>query len=98
MDNLPTSTNYPVPRHEPDHRLSYGLLLDLRVVLLRHGYPELTSADLADLLTAMDSFIYGPRPAAAEYGHDQDTPAGQPLPAGVEGTPISTREKRRNQR
>ncbi|MEU4639575.1 hypothetical protein [Micromonospora sp. NPDC023814] len=98
MDNVPTSTNYPVPRHEPDHRLSYGLLLDLRVVLLRHGYPELTSDDLADLLAAANSFLYGPRPTSAEYERDRDNPTGQPLPAGIQGIPTGTRAKRRNQR
>ncbi|MEU2168286.1 hypothetical protein ACH47V_23825 [Micromonospora chersina] len=97
-----TTTNYPVPHYDPDQhpdlRLSFGLLVDLRTVLLRHGYPELTSADLDDLRTAVRSFIYGPRPQPEEYERDQETPTGQPLPPGVQGTAISTRDKRRNQR
>lgn len=97
-----TTTNYPVPSYDPDQhpdrRLSFGLLVDLRTVLLRHGYPELTSADLDDLRTAVHSFIHGPRPQPQEYEREDDSPTGQPLPAGVQGIPITTRDKRRNQR
>ncbi|SCG46780.1 hypothetical protein [Micromonospora humi] len=93
-----TTTNYPVPHHDPDHRLSFGLLVDLRTALLRHGYPELTSADLDDLRTAVRVFVYGPRPDPQEYEREEDTPTGQPLPPGVHGTAINTRDKRRNQR
>ncbi|MGC1211982.1 MAG: hypothetical protein WA890_12045 [Micromonospora sp.] len=97
MDKV-TTTNYPVPHYDPDHRLSFGLLVDLRTVLLRHGYPELTTADLDDLKTAVRSFIYGPRPDPREYEREEETPTEQPLPAGVDGISISTRGKRRNQR
>jgi len=53
--------NYPVPWYDDDARMTEELLNDVRTVLLRHGYPDLTRADLGLLEVMLVRFIYAPR-------------------------------------
>jgi hypothetical protein len=53
---------YPVPRGDRgvDGRFSYGLALDVCVVLARHGYPQVRSGvDLVRVQQALFALIYG---------------------------------------
>jgi hypothetical protein len=56
--------NYPVPGHTGDHRLTLDLVTDVRAVLVKHGYPELTYDDLNLLRAMLARFIYAPYTAA----------------------------------
>jgi hypothetical protein len=50
---------YPLPRPEQDARFTFGLVLDVRDVLARHGYPSIVSgADLVGLQQALFGFLY----------------------------------------
>lgn len=51
---------YPLPRPDDDPRFTLGLILDVRSVLTKHGYPAPESgADLVRLQQAMFGFLYG---------------------------------------
>ncbi len=53
---------YPVAplQGDADDRFTTGLLFDVRDVLTRHGYPQITSGlDLVDLRQALFGFLYG---------------------------------------
>ena len=56
--------NYPVPGHTGNHRLTLDLVTDVRAVLVKHGYPELTYDDLNLLRAMLARFIYAPYTAA----------------------------------
>jgi hypothetical protein len=62
--------NYPVPGHTGDHRLSLDLVTDVRAVLVRHGYPELTYDDLNLLRALLARFIHAPYTAAGPAAGD----------------------------
>jgi hypothetical protein len=52
---------YPLPRPDDDPRFTYGLLFDVRQVLIDHGYPKPAHArDLVDLQMAIFGFLYAP--------------------------------------
>jgi len=78
--------NYPVPGHTGDHRLTLDLVTDVRAVLVKHGYPELTYDDLNLLRAMLARYIYAPygnggRQAAITSGND--TAAGPKTGGGV---------------
>ncbi|WP_433493664.1 hypothetical protein ACQP26_19875 [Micromonospora sp. CA-248089] len=83
--------NYPLPWLEGDERMSYGLIVDVRTVLLRHGYPELTRVDMETLRVALVRFVFGRRisaenPASVDLNVTEpvnETPA-QPMPSAEE--------------
>jgi hypothetical protein len=55
-----TDRTYPLPRPDNDPRFSYGLLFDVRRVLIEHGYPTVEHGrDLVDLQLALFAFLYG---------------------------------------
>lgn len=51
---------FPLPQPENDPRFTIGLLLDVRDVLARHGYPmdRATSWDVVELRQALFRFLY----------------------------------------
>lgn len=53
--------NYPLPWGEDDCRMTQELIREVRVVLVKHGYPELTQVDLMTLRVALVRFVYGQR-------------------------------------
>lgn len=53
--------NYPLPWNDDDGRMSDDLISDVRTVLLRHGYPELTKSDVGLLEVMLVRFVYAPR-------------------------------------
>ncbi|GAB3817967.1 hypothetical protein [Micromonospora zhanjiangensis] len=71
-------TNYPVPHHPGDTRLSAALLGDLRTTLLKHGYPELSHVDRVNLELVLGRFLYR-RPSPF---HDDVRPASEVTDAG----------------
>jgi len=81
--------NYPVPGHTGDHRLSLDLVTDVRAVLVKHGYPELTYDDLNLLRAMLARFIYAPYTAAgAKTGGgvlEEETASGDRAGGAVEG-------------
>ena len=54
------TSNYPLPRPDDDPRFTLGLATDLRDVLTKHGYPDMTGMDLVNLQQALFSFLYQP--------------------------------------
>lgn len=55
-----TDRIFPLPRPDDDSRFSVGLILDVRAVLTKHGYPESSdSGDLVALQQALFGFLYG---------------------------------------
>jgi hypothetical protein len=55
---------YPLPRPDNDPRFTYGLLFDVRQVLIDHGYPHVDNGrDLVNLQLALLRFLYGPADA-----------------------------------
>jgi hypothetical protein len=81
--------NYPVPGHTGDHRLALDLVTDVRAVLVKHGYPELTYDDLYLLRAMLARFIYAPYTAAgAQAGggvQEEPAPSGDGAGGPVEG-------------
>jgi hypothetical protein len=81
--------NYPVPGHTGDHRLSLDLVTDVRAVLVKHGYPELTYDDLNLLRAMLARFIYKPDTAAGARGgggvREVAPPSGDGAGGAVEG-------------
>ena len=49
---------YPLP-DDDDERFTPGLLLDVAMVLDRHGYPAPTNLDLAALQQALFALLHG---------------------------------------
>jgi hypothetical protein len=51
---------YPIrPLPEDDARFTFGLMVDVAEVLVRHGYPPVTAGgDLVDLQQALYHFLY----------------------------------------
>lgn len=74
--------NYPVPGHTGDHRLTLDLVNEVRGVLVKHGYPELTYDDLNLLRALLARFIYAPYTAA---GAKAGGGAGEVVPADRSG-------------
>jgi hypothetical protein len=55
----PTDRVFPLPVTDDDARFTFGLILDVRDVLTRHGYPPATSGDdLVQLQQALFRFLY----------------------------------------
>jgi hypothetical protein len=53
---------YPLPVPEgTDGRLTYGLLFQIADVLTRNGFPRPAGTDWADLMLALDRFLYQPK-------------------------------------
>jgi hypothetical protein len=50
--------NYPLPRPDDDPRFTLGLAVELRDVLTKHGYPEMTGIDIVNLQQALYGFLY----------------------------------------
>jgi len=68
--------NYPIARPGPsetDTRFTFGLLLEVRDLLAKHGYPEAEAADLVDLQQSLFRFIYG----GARYCTDCGSPTDE---------------------
>lgn len=53
--------NYPIPYSEDDQRLNDDLLQDVRVALLKRGFPELTPVDYGMLEVMLVRFVYAER-------------------------------------
>jgi hypothetical protein len=51
---------YPLSRPEDDPRFTFGLMVDVRDVLEKHGYPAATGDDLVELQQALFGFLYRP--------------------------------------
>ncbi|GAA1028753.1 hypothetical protein GCM10009557_14940 [Virgisporangium ochraceum] len=57
-----TDRIYPLPRPDDDPKFTYGLLFDVRQVLIDHGYPAPEHGrDLVNLQLAILDFLYGQR-------------------------------------
>jgi hypothetical protein len=59
--------SYPLPRVDHDPRFTVGVSIDVAGVLVKHGYPEITSgADLRELQQALFRFLYEPLTSGRE--------------------------------
>lgn len=89
---MSTLRNFPLPAPSADPRFTIGLILDVKTVLERHGYPSITSGpDLVELQQALFRFLYQVEPVELDYDRDHSTPAGVTLPDGVEGLAVTGR-------
>jgi hypothetical protein len=60
ITETPETRNYPItPAPEQDPRFTLGLLIDVRDVLLAHGYAPCTGADITELRQVLAGFLYG---------------------------------------
>jgi hypothetical protein len=51
---------YPLPRPQASEKFTFGLILDVGAVLVKHGYPKPESGgDFARLQQALFGFLYG---------------------------------------
>lgn len=59
-ENTVPARNYPMPAPEHDPRFTLGLTLDVKAVLIAHGYPDFAGAglDYVALRQALFRFIY----------------------------------------
>lgn len=57
-----TDRVFPLPRPASgeDARFTFGLLFDIRAVLVDHGYPDMTGLDLVELRQALFRVLYDP--------------------------------------
>ncbi len=54
-----TDRNFPIrPELTDDPRFTFGLVLEVRDVLERHGYPALGAMDYVDLQQILFRFLY----------------------------------------